>query len=83
LKWISFEKEINVPKSVDFVLMREQLNALAVEYDFNAVWKKLDSSQKVEILRQTNCIVSVQFNFPKEIKNSEQKIKKKIKVHKK
>ena len=83
LKWISFEKEINVPKNANFVLMKEQLNILAKEYGFNVVWKKLDFSQKVEILKQNNCVLSLQFNFSKEIKTPEQKIKKINKAHKK
>jgi len=69
LKWISFEKEIKVPKTVNFGLMREQFNTLAKQYDFSIVWQKLDSSQKAEILKQNNCIISILFNLPKRNKS--------------
>ncbi|MCK9582032.1 MAG: hypothetical protein M0Q46_00155 [Endomicrobiales bacterium] len=77
-KWISFEKEIKVPKTVDFGLMSEQLNALAKQYNFSIVWQKLDSSQKAEILKQNHCIISILFNLPKRnisfrVKNKKEK----------
>ena len=82
LKWISFEKEINVTKNVDFNSVSKQLNVLIKQYNLKIVWSKLEMAQKMEIFKQNNLMLSIKFNFKNEKQSSVKKSKLKHKSKK-